>query len=161
MCNRLTITVNVIIIIISVNKVELNRAPTMLIANLSYIPPPPSAATADWLQTCELKSADFVDCSTESIQKLFQKLVTGVDGLDAVETIDPMKLAKIRIFSGDGPVSINSSISKAIVTGFGNVHVKRSRYSEFRYFDLYDLMVSRANGCVSNGRDFLCACASF
>lgn len=83
--------------------------------------------TADWLQTCEIQSADFVDCSTVSIQKLFEKLVTGVEGLAEVETIDPMKLAKIKIFSGDGPVSINSTLSKSLVTGFANVHVKRSR----------------------------------
>lgn len=83
--------------------------------------------SADWLQTCQIKDPNFVECSTESIQKLFRKLVTGVEGLAEVETIDPMKLAKIKIFSGDGPVSINSSLSKSVVTGFANAHVKRSR----------------------------------
>lgn len=51
----------------------------------------------------------------------------GIEGLDDLQ-IDPMKLNKIKIFAGDGPVSINSSLSKAIVTGFANTVVLESEY---------------------------------
>lgn len=39
-----------------------------------------------------------------------------------------MKLNRIKIFQGDGPVSINSSLSKAVVTGFANTEVVASKY---------------------------------
>lgn len=50
-------------------------------------------------------------------------LETGIEGFTAIETIDPMKLNRIKIFQGEGPVSINSSLSKASVTGFANTEV--------------------------------------
>lgn len=53
--------------------------------------------------------------------------LSGIEGLDDLQ-IDPMKLSKIKIFSGDGPVSINSSLSKAVVTGFANTVVVESMY---------------------------------
>lgn len=107
--------------------------------------------TADFVQTCSIKDPEFESCSKESIQKLFKKLVTGtyqpsklalkmfrytfknfqfigIDGLQDLDTIDPMKLAKIKIFQGDGPVSINSTLSKSVVTGFADTHVISSRF---------------------------------
>lgn len=56
----------------------------------------------------------------------------GIDGFDAIQTIDPMKLNRIKIFQGDGPVSINSSLSKAVVTGFANTEVVQSKYDWMR-----------------------------
>lgn len=32
----------------------------------------------DFIQTCQIKDPDFEDCSTQSIQKLFTKLVKGI-----------------------------------------------------------------------------------
>lgn len=52
----------------------------------------------------------------------------GIEGFDSIQTIDPMKLNRIKIFQGDGPVSINSSLSKAVVTGFANTEVVASKY---------------------------------
>lgn len=51
----------------------------------------------------------------------------GIEGFDEIDTIDPMKLNRIKIFQGDGPVSINSSLSRASVTGFGDTQVEKSK----------------------------------
>lgn len=51
----------------------------------------------------------------------------GIEGFDEIDTIDPMKLNRIKIFQGDGPVSINSSLSRASVTGFGDTQVVKSK----------------------------------
>lgn len=64
----------------------------------------------------------------------------GIDGLDDLQ-IDPMKLSKIKIFAGEGPVSINSSLSKAVVTGFGNTVVVESEYV-YDQFNYYSFKVS-------------------
>ncbi|XP_062701149.1 protein takeout isoform X4 [Aedes albopictus] len=76
-----------------------------------------------FIKTCRFSDADFVACSTESVQGLFDKLVTGIEGLEHVGTIDPMKISKIRILQGDGPVSVNASLSKVVVTGFSNTKI--------------------------------------
>lgn len=39
-----------------------------------------------------------------------------------------MKISKIRILQGDGPVSVNASLSKVVVTGFSNTKVVRNVY---------------------------------
>lgn len=49
--------------------------------------------------------------------------MTGIEGLEDIGTIDPMRLGKIRILQGDGPVSVNASLSKVTVTGFSNTKV--------------------------------------
>lgn len=106
--------------------------------------------TDEFIKTCQIDDPNFEACSRESIQILFKKLVTGkihwkfdrknhfisstikkgIDGFDGIQTIDPMKLNRIKIFQGDGPVSINSSISKAVVTGFANTEVVVSKYED-------------------------------
>lgn len=57
--------------------------------------------------------------------------VTGIEGFSAIESIDPMKLNRIKIFQGEGPVSINSSLSKATVTGFANTEVLSNKLASF------------------------------
>lgn len=60
--------------------------------------------------------------------KIFlMRIFLGIDGFTAIETIDPMRLNRIKIFQGEGPVSINSSLSKASVTGFANTQVLESK----------------------------------
>lgn len=81
----------------------------------------------NFVQTCHIKDPGFEACSRESIQKLFSQLVTGIPGFDGFETIDPFKLNRIKIFQGDGPVSINSSLSKATVTGFSKLEIVESK----------------------------------
>uniref|UniRef100_A0A182W486 Protein takeout n=1 Tax=Anopheles minimus TaxID=112268 RepID=A0A182W486_9DIPT len=80
----------------------------------------------EFIKTCRFDQPNFVDCSTESVQGLFDKLVTGIEGLEHVGTIDPMKISKIRILQGDGPVSVNASLSKVVVTGFASTKVVRN-----------------------------------
>lgn len=75
------------------------------------------------METCKFSDPDFIACSTRSVQGLFDKLVTGIEGLEDIGTIDPMRLGKIRILQGDGPVSVNASLSKVTVTGFANTKV--------------------------------------
>ncbi|XP_001850082.2 protein takeout isoform X1 [Culex quinquefasciatus] len=87
----------------------------------------------DFIKTCRFTDSDFVACSTEAVQGLFDKLVTGIEGLEHVGTIDPMKISKIRILQGDGPVSVNASLSKVVVTGFANTKVVRNVVSNKDY----------------------------
>uniref|UniRef100_A0A336MJ95 CSON002346 protein n=1 Tax=Culicoides sonorensis TaxID=179676 RepID=A0A336MJ95_CULSO len=77
----------------------------------------------NFLKTCRFSDPEFIKCSTESVQGLFDELVPGIEGLEEVGTIDPLKLGKIRILQGDGPVSVNASLSKVTVTGFGAVKI--------------------------------------
>lgn len=53
----------------------------------------------------------------------------GIDGI-GLETIDPMKLNKLKIVQGDvqAPVSINSSFSKATVAGFAETKILSNKY---------------------------------
>ncbi|XP_031620599.1 protein takeout [Contarinia nasturtii] len=87
----------------------------------------------DWLKTCQIDDPNFEACSRESIQGLFKQLTTGIEGFTAIETIDPMKLNRIKIFQGEGPVSINSSLSKASVTGFAETQVIESKVNPIDY----------------------------
>lgn len=70
-----------------------------------------------------LKDPELVKCSTVSIQGLFDALGKGIEGLEGLETIDPMRIDRIRILQGEGPVSVNASLSKVKVTGFSKTKV--------------------------------------
>uniref|UniRef100_A0A182IM11 Uncharacterized protein n=1 Tax=Anopheles atroparvus TaxID=41427 RepID=A0A182IM11_ANOAO len=87
----------------------------------------------DFIKTCRFDDPKFIACSTDSVQGLFDKLVTGIEGLEHVGTIDPMKISKIRILQGDGPVSVNASLSKVVVTGFSSTKVVRNVVSNKDY----------------------------
>lgn len=50
----------------------------------------------------------------------------GIEGFDAIKTIDPMSLSRIKILQGEGAVSINSTLTKGVATGFSNVKVVES-----------------------------------
>jgi Haemolymph juvenile hormone binding protein (JHBP) len=45
----------------------------------------------------------------------------GTDGINDIDSIDPMRINRIKILQGDGPVSVNASLSKVVVTGFNKV----------------------------------------
>ncbi|KAL7024680.1 hypothetical protein ACKWTF_013161 [Chironomus riparius] len=77
----------------------------------------------DWLETCKLSDPDLRKCSTRSVQGLFDQLGKGIEGLVGLETIDPMKIERIRILQGEGPVSVNASLTKVKVTGFSKTKV--------------------------------------
>lgn len=54
---------------------------------------------------------------------MFDQLGKGIEGLVGLETIDPMKIDRIRILQGEGPVSVNASLTKVKVTGFSKTKV--------------------------------------
>lgn len=84
---------------------------------------------AEWLKTCLLKSPNFTQCSTTSVQGLFSHLIQGIQGIQELDTIDPMKIDRIRILQGDGPVSVNASLSKVTVTGFSKLKLIENQVS--------------------------------
>lgn len=84
-------------------------------------------SVAEWLRTCKFSDPEFTKCSTDSVQGLFTKLATGIDGLSNFETIDPLKINKIKILQGEGPVSVNASLSKVTVLGFSKTKVIQSK----------------------------------
>jgi len=89
---------------------------------------------AEWLETCSFKDPDFFKCSTRSVQGLFDELVKGnTAGIEGLQTIDPMTIDRIRILQGDGPVSVNASLSKVTVTGFSKVKVIENQVNDKDY----------------------------
>lgn len=44
-----------------------------------------------------------------------------------------MNINRIRILQGDGPVSVNASLSKVVVTGFGKTRVVENQVSSKDY----------------------------
>lgn len=57
----------------------------------------------------------------------------GIDGVVGLESIDPMKIDRIRILQGDGPVSVNASLTKVKVTGFSKVKVVENQVNSKDY----------------------------
>jgi hypothetical protein len=88
---------------------------------------------AEWLKTCQFKDPDFFKCSTSSVQGLFDNLVKGLEGIEGLESIDPMKIDRIRILQGEGPVSVNASLTKVKVTGFSKVRVIENQVNSKDY----------------------------
>lgn len=110
---------------------------------------------ADWLKTCTLKNPEFTKCSTGSVQGLFDQLAKGIEELVGLETIDPMKIERIRILQGDGPVSVNASLSKVKVTGFSKTKVIENQVNpkDFSWITTVKLPKMRLEGNYHmNGR---------
>lgn len=68
-----------------------------------------------------------------SVQGLFSKLAHGIEGLQGLDTIDPMMIDRIRILQGEGPVSVNASLKNVKVTGFSKTDVVENRVSDKDY----------------------------
>lgn len=88
---------------------------------------------ASWLETCEFKDPEFFKCSTRSVHGLFQHLLGGIEGVEGLDSIDPMIIDRIRILQGEGPVSVNASLSKVKVIGFSKVKVVENQVSSKDY----------------------------
>lgn len=88
---------------------------------------------AEWLKTCEFKDPDFFKCSTTSVQGLFDNVVKGIEGLDGLTSVDPMRIDRIKILQGEGPVSVNASLTKVKVLGFSKVKVIENQVSSKDY----------------------------
>lgn len=85
------------------------------------------------MQTCEFTDKDFIKCSTGSVQGLFDHLISGIEGVEGLDSIDPMRIDRIRILQGEGPVSVNASLTKVKVTGFSKVKVIENQVSSKDY----------------------------
>lgn len=85
------------------------------------------------MKTCQFSDPDFFKCSTGSVQGLFDHLIKGIEGVEGLDSIDPMRIDRIRILQGDGPVSVNASLSKVKVMGFSKVKVVENRVSSKDY----------------------------
>lgn len=81
----------------------------------------------DLLKVCQRKKTGRGRSDNFHENILSRSFQIGIDGLETLETIDPMKLNRIKIFQGEGPVSINSSLSRAVVTGFANTKIVSSK----------------------------------
>lgn len=44
-----------------------------------------------------------------------------------LEPLDPLKIPKIRILQGEGPVNVNAALDDVTVTGFGKTEVLSSQ----------------------------------
>lgn len=82
-----------------------------------------------WLKTCEFKDPEFIKCSTSSIQGLFKTVFDGGYKVPELDSLDPMRIDSIDILQGDGPVSVNASLSKVKITGFSKAVVTESQVS--------------------------------
>lgn len=89
--------------------------------------------SASWLKTCEFSDPDFIKCSTTSVQALFDNLVKGIEGVEGLDSIEPMKIERIKILQGEGPVSVNASLTKVRVQGFSKVKVTENQVSSKDY----------------------------
>ncbi|KAM3963654.1 protein takeout [Aphomia sociella] len=88
-----------------------------------------------FIQTCMRSDPDFDDCSKQAVQKLFDALGPGLPEID-MPPLDPMKIPKIRILQGDGPVNVNAALDDVTVTGFGQTEVLLSQVDSKSY-DFY------------------------
>ncbi|GLV43637.1 uncharacterized protein CBL_07036 [Carabus blaptoides fortunei] len=77
---------------------------------------------SDWLKTCHKQDKNFTDCSTIAVQGMFNKLRTGIPEV-RLPPAEPLKIDKIEILQGDGPVSVNATVRDINVHGFGNANV--------------------------------------
>lgn len=104
--------------------------------------------SASWLKTCQFKDPEFFKCSTVSVQGLFDNLVKGIEGIEGLDSIDPMRIDRIRILQGEGPVSVNASLTKVKVTGFSKVKVSENQVNskDFGWITTVNLPKMRLEG---------------
>ncbi|KOB78475.1 Takeout/JHBP like protein [Operophtera brumata] len=76
----------------------------------------------DFVKTCSKSDPEFDDCSREAVQNIFNALGPGLPEID-MAPLDPLKIPKIRILQGDGPVNVNAALDDVTVTGFGRTEV--------------------------------------
>ncbi|GAB0090478.1 uncharacterized protein DMENIID0001_052140 [Sergentomyia squamirostris] len=106
-----------------------------------------------FLKTCPIMTVseeEFTKCSTGDIQRLFEHLYTGIEGLEDV-VVDPLKINRIKVLQGAGPVSLNASLSKVTVTGFRHTKVTESKVSpkDFSWDTIFFLPKVRIEGIYS------------
>ncbi|KAG6450672.1 hypothetical protein O3G_MSEX006716 [Manduca sexta] len=89
----------------------------------------------DFVKTCLKSDPDFEDCSRVAVQQLFNALGPGLPEI-GLPPLDPLKIPKIRILQGDGPVNVNAALDDVTVSGFGQTEVLMSQVDSKTY-DFY------------------------
>ncbi|KAK9754941.1 Calponin family repeat [Popillia japonica] len=90
---------------------------------------------AHYVTTCQIKKPDFVNCSTNAVQKLFDEIPSGIPEI-GLDPLDPLKVPIIKILQGAGPVNVNASLTDVTVLGFGNTHIRLNNVDSKTY-DFY------------------------
>ncbi|XP_077283602.1 protein takeout-like [Arctopsyche grandis] len=86
----------------------------------------------DFIKTCYKKDPKFGECSRVAVQGIFDKLKEGLPEI-GIDPLDPLKISKIRILQGDGPVNVNAALDDVTVTGFGATQVLVSEVYDKTY----------------------------
>lgn len=79
-----------------------------------------------FVKTCLKSDPEFDECSRTAVQQLFNALGPGLPEI-GVPPLDPLKIPKIRILQGDGPVNVNAALDDVTVSGFGQTEVLMSQ----------------------------------
>ncbi|XP_026732537.1 circadian clock-controlled protein-like isoform X1 [Trichoplusia ni] len=85
-----------------------------------------------FVKTCYKRDPEFEDCSREAVQQLFNALGPGLRDI-GMQPLDPLKIPKIRILQGEGPVNVNAALDDVTVTGFGKTEVLSSQVDSKTY----------------------------
>lgn len=66
---------------------------------------------------------------TSSVQSIFTELITGIEGLESIGTIEPFKLNKIKVADSnkDGPVTVDATLTKVNIFGFKDLKVVENK----------------------------------
>ncbi|KAJ2950151.1 hypothetical protein O0L34_g11503 [Tuta absoluta] len=88
-----------------------------------------------FVKTCLKSDPEFDECSRQAVQMLFDALGPGLPEI-GLPPLDPLKIPKIRILQGDGPVNVNAALDNVIVTGFGKSEVLESMV-DGKTYDFY------------------------
>ncbi|KAH8261324.1 hypothetical protein KR044_007173 [Drosophila immigrans] len=81
----------------------------------------------DYIKQCKIADKNFVNCSTQSIQQLFDKLNDGIPGLTSIKSFDPFHLNRIRISQGNSnAINLKVELANVKIIGFGHTNVMES-----------------------------------
>ncbi|KAG5881282.1 hypothetical protein JTB14_028661 [Gonioctena quinquepunctata] len=98
--------------------------------------------SADYVKTCNIKDPRdvFVNCSTNAVQSLFNKIPEGVPEI-GLQVLDPLKVSQLNILQGGGgPVTVNASLTNVTVLGFSNTTILHNSVDPETY-DFYTKLV--------------------
>ncbi|XP_039966865.1 circadian clock-controlled protein daywake [Bactrocera tryoni] len=81
----------------------------------------------DYIRQCQIADKNFLNCSTHSIQQLFDKLNDGIPGLNSIKSFDPFYLNRIRITQGNSnAINLKVELGNVKINGFGHTNVLES-----------------------------------
>ncbi|XP_065170545.1 protein takeout-like [Atheta coriaria] len=96
----------------------------------------------DYVKTCNINEPNFINCSTHAVQLLFNELPRGVPEI-GLEPLDPLRVKRIKILQGAGPVNVNASLSNVTVVGFAHTKIVENRVDPVTYDFHTDLRLPR------------------